>query len=482
MSERVGSQADSETALRKAETILEGLDDGRDDRTRLARVRRLLGVRATQLNRYDEAEQHLAKSLAEFRAQARDAPDSPEALGDLGATLVQLGTLESARGRVDEARTTFAEARDLLRARADRDRPEPAVQLALFRALNNLGVALNQANRPDDAEQALREAVDVAGRLAEGSPKSLDARDNLALAVTNLGFGLGRRNRFDEAEPVLRRAESLYRDLLREAPSVSAWWRSLGTAYNTLGTVYQAQGRPDQAGAAYGQALEIYDRLDRDHPEQPAYAVRAAGLRLNIGMLASEAGKPDEALGLGMEARKALQRVLEKQPRDDLARRIHLATSRHIAQVQARLGRYGEALAGWDEALALAPTPEDKSLLAAERLIAVAHLKPFDEASAEADALEAGLGPRDGEARFNLAIVHAQLADAAARDDALDPDERERRIAAGAQAARKLLDRARGEGLFRNPNRLRTLRSGPFFAPLRDRPEIRPFLLEPAAP
>jgi hypothetical protein len=115
-------------------------------------------------------------------------------------------------------------------------------------------------------------------------------------------------------------------------------------------------------------------------------------------------------------------------------------------------------------------------------LLARVHLVPHGAAAAEVQALAAGLGPRDTEARFSLALVHDKLAEVTGRDTSIPEAERRGRVDSSAAAALALLVQCRDQGLFRNPYRLRTLRDSGYFATFRRRPEFQALLMDLSMP
>ena len=185
-------------------------------------------------------------------------------------------------------------------------------QLTFFQhvvALNPsaVGAHLNLAQALID-EGRLEEAA-VAGRTAVAQdPDAYDPRINLAIALAELG-------RFDEAEAHLRRA-------LEIAPAQSA-------PHANLGVLLSRRGEQDAAEHHLRQALELAPR-DRD-------------VLRNLAKLLTTAEQLDEALAF-------YDRLVELGARD-------AATHTERGNLLIRLGRGGEALRAWQQALATAPPP-----------------------------------------------------------------------------------------------------------------------------
>ena len=185
-------------------------------------------------------------------------------------------------------------------------------QLTFFQhvvALNPsaVGAHLNLAQALID-EGRLEEAA-AAGRVAVAQdPDAYDPRINLAIALAELG-------RFDEAEAHLRRA-------LEIAPAESA-------PHANLGVLLSRRGEQTAAEHHLRRALELSPR-DQD-------------VLRNLAKLLTTAEQLEEALA-------RYDRLLELGARD-------AATHTARGNLLIRLGRRGEALRAWQQALATVPPP-----------------------------------------------------------------------------------------------------------------------------
>jgi tetratricopeptide (TPR) repeat protein len=365
LTERIGSHADAEAALLKAAGIYQQLADrppsSAADRAALARVWRLLGAGSTLMSKYDQAEDYLTRAVRAFHNLDSPGPGVPQVGAELGAALIQIGTLYSNSGRFGPARDSFAEAQAVLRRASNSGEGSFEADTLLIKALNNAGLLFNTLQEPAAAERALRECVELADLLAAKDPARLESRDMQANGLMNLGFHLGKMNRFGEAEAVVDRAKSILSALTREMPAVASWQGLLGTTENTMATIYQATGRLREAEASYRRALEVYKRLEQSYPDEPRYTTRAGAIQLNLGMLAAEGNNSDTGLRLLGEAVATLERVLAAQPQDAMARTFLQAALRARAEKLGLLGRHPEAMSDWDRAYPLAPSPEVRS-------------------------------------------------------------------------------------------------------------------------
>ena len=165
----------------------------------------------------------------------------------------------------------------------------------------NLAQALIDAGRLEEAAAAGRTAV-------AQDPDAYDPRINLAVALADLG-------RLDEAETHLRRAVAI-------APSKSS-------PHANLGVLLSRQGELEASERHLRRALELAPR-DRD-------------VLRNLAKLLTITGEGEGALAL-------YDRLVQRGAGD-------AATHTARGDLLIGLGRRGEALAAWQQALATAPPP-----------------------------------------------------------------------------------------------------------------------------
>ena len=235
-----------------------------------------------------------------------------------------LGVALAARGRHREAIPHYREA-----IRGNPDFPE---------AHNNLGNSLVQLTRIEEAEAAYRQAIeerpgfaeahhnlgqvlfsmgDVWGALAEYR-KAIDEDPRLADPHEKLGDALRSQGRLREAVPHYRRAVELEPDL--------------GRAHQSLGMALAAIGQPAEAVQHLRRAIELT-------PDDPMPLVALAELL---------AKHPDPTIRSPDEAIRLAERAVE------LTESSHAVPLTVFAAACAAAGRYDDAVAAAERALALA--------------------------------------------------------------------------------------------------------------------------------
>src|SRR5262249_53236886 len=147
------------------------------------------------------------------------------------------------------------------------------------------------------------------------------------------------------------------------------------------------------------------ERLAHDHPGRTNYATNLGGSYCNRGVLADGLRQPEAALGWYAKAVGTLESVLERQPRDALARRFLCNTYGNRARILHESARYAEALPAWERAIELAAGPNRNSLRLS-RAFSLARLGRHPRAASEAEELAGWKSARPGDL-YSLARVYA---------------------------------------------------------------------------
>src|SRR5262249_6914009 len=147
------------------------------DRAALARVWRSLGAGYTLMSKYDQAEDYLTRAARVLRDLDSPGGSVPKVGTELGAALLEIGTLFSNSGRLGPARDSLAEAQAVLRRAANSGEGSLETDTSLIKALNNAGLVFNRLQESEQAERALRRCVELADILTAKYPERLEARD-----------------------------------------------------------------------------------------------------------------------------------------------------------------------------------------------------------------------------------------------------------------------------------------------------------------
>ena len=233
------------------------------------------------------------EAIALFRRRAERNPANH-------AVLTTLGDLYERKARETDDLTYYARAEDVLRR---------AVALApkYRRARVTLATVLCDRHK-------FAEGLALAREVARADPKDVDALVTIGDALIELG-------RYGEAE-------AAYRALARQLPGPPSDAR--------LAHLAEMRGQTDEALERLRRALAAMEKLGETAENTAWYRVRLADLLFDGGELSEP-----EAL---------YQDVLKRVPKH------HDATA-GLAKVRAAQGRYDEAVALYEKAVAIAPDP-----------------------------------------------------------------------------------------------------------------------------
>ncbi|TLX23004.1 protein kinase domain-containing protein [Thermomonas fusca] len=298
--------------------------------TALARARASSGLAPTTLFPYLRA---LSGALDSQGQQQRAEALLSEALALRGVETLSpsvrlevyngLANFALARGELEAALEKSSAALELAGRLYLPDNPTRATLLDFH------GIVLTHMARFDDAVEAIRESIALqeatnpAGRTA-----------SIAAAYNNLALALDNAERDGEAEIAMLRA----REIAGQVFGVQDPRYAIATA--NLGNLYRQSGRLAESEALLDEALQMRRALlGADHPFVGHGLIQVARLRLRQARAA-------EALELAQQARAIYTRTQYKDPR-------RLASTEEVRAIaMAALGRVGEAVALFDQAIA----------------------------------------------------------------------------------------------------------------------------------
>lgn len=303
--------------------------------------------------------------LALFRASAQASPQSAYVRWGLGRVLLEDYRQSGDLATLDEAHEAFLAAQDMT-SPADGSAPDPALLVTPYDQLQaSLGVAwyLLICARDDPDECTFEEAELVFEELVRRTADS-PYRLSHGRALTGLGIARSQVGRLAEAELALEEATVL-------APELSEAWFALAELERRRGDLPAAE-------AAYRSALE---RTPRDAELQAAL------------------GETLVAQGRETEGRELLERAARAGAQDE-SWQAHV----QLGVLAGQEGRFNEALARFDRALALDPDAAPAHLNRGKALLQLGRTAEASEAFGEACRTD----PRSFEAHYNLGVLLLQ--------------------------------------------------------------------------
>jgi tetratricopeptide (TPR) repeat protein len=218
---------------------------------------------------------------------------------------------------------------------------------------NNLGNLLTSLGKRAEAAAAYRQARALREKLAADFPTVPEHRQELATSHNNLGIVLASLGKRPEAEAVYRQALALREKLTSDYPTVPDYRSDPARSHNSLGILLASLGKRPEAEAEYRQVLALREKLVADFPTVPEYALDLGGSYCNFGLLVMGRGEAASSLAWFAKAGATLRPVLAKEPRLVTARLFLRNMHENRALALDQLGRHVEAVADWEQAIAL---------------------------------------------------------------------------------------------------------------------------------
>jgi serine/threonine-protein kinase len=470
--------------------------------TRLERFRALLSLR-----RLAEADAERDAAIADAGRLVKEKPAEPSGRAALARLHSDFGDEYRQAKMPAEAEAAYTKGAEILR---DLTRGFPNdIEYAdlLAECLTNCGKAYGFAGRSGAAAERLAKAAQFREQLAAGHPKDPALARRLAELNDLLALVHAANGQHGAAEKAGESAGRVWETLAREQPQAEAHLLGLAGSRRQLGYIYFLDKKTDRAVAAYegaaaaweqlrgilapqayeahreaieecyGHLGELYLRGGKWVRAEEAYrtAVRPAGGRkptttaggccCNLGLALFAQEKYQEALEWFDRAAGMLADVRKRAPEDATATNYLRNTCAARARTLSRLGRHRDAVASWDQAVALA---DEQTRTACRVGRAVARARLGDHARAAAEAVDvAGLPTLTDGDRYDLACTYALSSRAAGKDEKLAPAERERCARDYAERSIRLLEQAAENGFFKDTGKREQLKKDKDLDPVR---------------
>lgn len=464
----------AEVEFRRALAIRGKLADAHpaeeDYHATLANNQTNLGALLHRQGHLEEAAGLMEDARKTQKALADRHPELPEYRRDLAATCSDLALLENELpGRTADAEAMFREALDAQQRLVQEHTDVAEYRRGLGRTELNLGAFYYKHGRTADAEAAWKRALEIHRQLVARHGDVPDYEDGLAAVLNNLGNLDAETKRPQEAEAIYREALGIRRGLVRKHPDQPNYQSSLAIANENLASLLVASQRLKEAEAVYREAIRSLEDLVKNYRHVRAYVVELGADYTKLGALLAD--RPEESLA---SYRKAMN-TLGSDPAlaRDLAPVRAVLRNAHWGAAEAlqRQGKYRDAVAELDQALALEPGPL-RDLLRLGR--AEAQARAGDHARAVAEAKDLAPAARNvGPALYRLAAVCALASAGAAKDASLTPSQRNERVDQDAATALEFLRQAKAAGYFRGPAQRKELEEDPALDSLRQRDEFK---------
>ncbi len=420
--------------------------------------------------RFAEADTELRAAHAAFQRLCDDFPKNPLNQENLAISLIGRGNIAISFNRPADAVDFFNQAVALFQAIESSSPNSKDQKHHLVLCHTNLGTTLQKLRKPDAARMEYSRSIDLLEKQLAGADADPRKVDSLVLAYLN-------RATLGDDSPDASSGEADYHQALRigkklvaDYPGVTRYRKRLATAHSRYGLTLEGQKRYQDAESEHLQALALRKQLVSDFPDEPEFGLDAGGTFCNLANLRRIQNEPSESLDWYAQAIQVLTPVADRVGGKTNARRF-LSNSHHGRALSLqKLERYADAIPDWDRVVALS----DAAQQAANRLrraACMARVSP-EKAAAEVDEVV------QHENASESLVYSAAAVFALASEHAAQTDQRE----SYAGRAVALLHIAQTKGLFKDPARVKFLKSDPQFTSLRIRADFKELLAKIDAP
>jgi tetratricopeptide (TPR) repeat protein len=332
--------------------------DDEQARKRTAAAAYRVGLIESRLGRNEEGAVAFRRARDDYAALSADFPAVPAYRAGLAASHSNTARLLAALGNRDEAEMEYRTALAIQAKLAAESPGVPDYRRDLANSHNNLGSLLAALGKFSETEREFRSATDLREKLAADFPAVPEYRSLLAASHVNLGNLLAALGKRPGAESEYRTALALQEKLVAECPAVPEYRNALAAGHNNLGFLLKEMGNRPESEAQCRSAIALREKLAADFPAVPDYRVDLAGSYCNFANVIADGHKFADSLEWYARAIATLDPIVAAEPRLVTARRFLSFAHEGRAESYDGLGRYAEAGADWDKAVALSPPAE----------------------------------------------------------------------------------------------------------------------------
>jgi tetratricopeptide (TPR) repeat protein/tRNA A-37 threonylcarbamoyl transferase component Bud32 len=440
-----------------------------------------VGILYKATGRPHEALAAYQQAIELFGRLSRGNPTVTEYQSGLASSYGNVGGLCQELGKPDEALAAYQEAVEIGQRLAREHPTATAFQGNLARSYCGQALFYAQMGKPEEALAAYRSAMEIEQRLVRENPAVTEYRSDLALSYNNVANVHGQIGKPELELADRQKALEIQQRLARENPAVAEYRSNLGQSYYNIANCHRETGKPDEALAAYRSSIEIFERLNRENPTVTEYRSRLARSYNNLGVLHEEAGDFDEALAAYQKAVEIRQRLAQENPTVTEYQSGLAGSCCNIGNLHRQAGKPEEARRAYRTAIQVCQRSLEmdkagrQGYFHIELLLSLARAGDHTSAVSEARSLEKS-ARQDGLQLYNLARVYCLAAGAAASDESLDKQEKEKLSEEYALEAIRLLKSAHGAAYFRYAARVTQMIKDPDLSPLRERGDFRQLL------
>lgn len=305
-----------------------------EDLINRSRALRTAGEVMTEKAKLDEAKSAFERASAAAHAAVERAPESTNAIAELGVAAYWLGYHHYRQGRLDEARrhwSTYLQTSE----RLIRLQPEHAEwQIELSYALNNLGAVARDQGQIGEALAYFRRSARLKAAVLSTRPDDDALRYDLVDTLSWISSGDVSEGRLSEAAAGYAEQIAMLRRLVAKKPDALVWKRRLATSLLSAGQLASSRGDPDEARARIEESIAKLSELTRNEPDNKVWARDLVLAHIEAGEIADGRG---DARSRAAHASFAERMIRDMQASGDAStalRRLNAASRLLIARSQ----------------------------------------------------------------------------------------------------------------------------------------------------
>ncbi len=254
-----------------------------------------------------------SKALAQLEQQPK-AQTRTEDLINRSRALRTVGEVMMQEAKLKEAKSAFERANDAARSAVETapESAEAIVELGI--AAYWLGYYHYRQSRLDETRKHWATYLQTSEQLIRIDPQKMDWQIELSYALNNLGAVTRDQGRIDQALAYFRRSAKIKANVLSARPDDNALRYDLIDTLSWISGGDESEGRLVEAATGYAEQIATLRRLVADKPDALVWQRRLATLLLSSGNLAVSRGRLDEARTQIEESIARLSSLTAREP------------------------------------------------------------------------------------------------------------------------------------------------------------------------
>jgi serine/threonine protein kinase/tetratricopeptide (TPR) repeat protein len=313
--------ADAEAKIREcidvAETLVRQNPQVTDYRAMLAHAQLHLLQVTARTSRIDEALQLGNAALATLGGLIELDPSDPDHENSLGRAHKDFASLCAALNRWDEAEQHIAAARTHYEHLAGQHEDILEYHDHLAETLQTMGRFARDMGKMDQADEHYEMAAEIHQRLVEKAPGNRSFRFGHIAAVGNLGILRFDQGRLAEALEHIQQTILDLDELLKIDPASPEARSMLVSGHNSLGNIYDRLRQPEDAEAAYRRAVVFARQLTADQPDDTSSAKLLSHCLNNLAQyINNDPARSAEAIAVLQQSQAVVEALVARDSRD----------------------------------------------------------------------------------------------------------------------------------------------------------------------